>query len=72
MATPIQQGLEVASRLVGEVAGLGPDRLGIMGQHARIERVGLGVLADRAGEVADPTRLDDPDRDRGVKEVDRT
>ena len=68
LATAIEQRLEVARLLVGQVAGLRPDRLGVVGQDTGVDGVGLRMLADRAGKVADPARLDDPDRHSGLGE----
>jgi hypothetical protein len=46
------------------------DGLGVVGQHPRVQRVGLGELADGQGEVADAARLDDAGRQAGLAQGD--
>ena len=47
---------------IGHRPRLGPGRLGEVGDHRGIDRVGLGPLADRLGEGADLRRIDHDDR----------
>ena len=52
-------------RLVGQRPRLGLGRLGEVGDHGGIDRVGLGALAKRLGEGADLGRIDDDHRQPG-------
>ena len=50
--------------LVRQVAHLGLGRLDEAGDHARVDRIGLGPLSDRLGEVTRLRRIDHDDRQR--------
>jgi len=59
---------EQLGRFVGERTQFRPGRLDEAGDHRRVDRVGLGALADRLGEMAHLRGIDDHQRQRSARE----
>ncbi len=66
LAASREQLAQAQRERIGHRLRLGPDGIGEMGDDAGIDGVGLGEPADRAGEFAHLTWVDDGDRQAGL------
>jgi hypothetical protein len=60
-----------SARFVGERPHVRLGRLDEADDHARVDRIGLGALADRLGEMAHLRRIDDHHRQRSSRQRSR-
>ena len=65
LASSVQQGIELAGRLVGQRTRLGPQGPTEGDQDRRVDRIGLGQPAGRLGEIAGLARVDHGHRQPG-------